>query len=227
MNLSHIFAAKRALDECRKTLGTAYQRTRQDDEVEAKYADAIGEINTLIAEKAEKAGRRAQQRWDDITQQVWTEIWSDPPGEVDLREYVAEAIKDKTKKHRRDICGGSGPRGVSIKSIEAVPDHPALSIDPRERAKRDDEPRDERLVSIEAAMGALQPNARKIFKLSYYSGLSNSEIAERLRMPPGTVSASLTRSRWRIKEATGAELPENKMEESENRVTQLPSELCV
>ena len=46
---------------------------------------------------------------------------------------------------------------------------------------------DERANQVRNALEYLSPNQRQVLELSYYEGLSQSEIAERLNLPLGTV----------------------------------------
>jgi RNA polymerase sigma-70 factor (ECF subfamily) len=58
----------------------------------------------------------------------------------------------------------------------------------------------ERLL-VADALTRLTPRARQIVELAYYGGLSQSEIAERLELPLGTVKSDTRRALHRLRDA--------------------------
>ncbi len=59
---------------------------------------------------------------------------------------------------------------------------------------------DERAKKVRNALENLSPNQRQILELSYYQGLSQSEIAERLNIPLGTVKTHSRRGLLKLKQ---------------------------
>ena len=57
----------------------------------------------------------------------------------------------------------------------------------------------ERARQIRDALGQLSTNQRQVLELSYYQGLSQSEIAERLNLPLGTVKTHSRRGLLKLK----------------------------
>jgi RNA polymerase sigma-70 factor (ECF subfamily) len=52
---------------------------------------------------------------------------------------------------------------------------------------------------VRGALSALPPPQREAIALAYYGGLSQREIAERLRVPVGTVKARTARGLHRVR----------------------------
>jgi len=63
-----------------------------------------------------------------------------------------------------------------------VREHPALFVDMEREVQNTDHAR-----VIRAAIAKLNPNQRKVIELAYYEGLSQTEMAERLGQPLGTI----------------------------------------
>ena len=61
--------------------------------------------------------------------------------------------------------------------------------------------------ALEKAIGSLLPEYRAVFLLSEYHQCSNSEIAEMLSIPSGTVKSRLSRARKHMKEQLREHLP--------------------
>ena len=53
---------------------------------------------------------------------------------------------------------------------------------------------------MRAALAQLQPQQRRVLEIAYFQGLSQSEIAERLKTPLGTVKSWTRQGLIRLKE---------------------------
>lgn len=58
----------------------------------------------------------------------------------------------------------------------------------------------ERAVAVRAALDTLRPEQRAVLELAYFSGLSHSEIAERLDQPLGTVKTRIAQAVKRLRD---------------------------
>ncbi len=65
----------------------------------------------------------------------------------------------------------------------------------------------ERAVAVRIALLALKDDQRRVLDLAYYSGLSHSEIAERLGQPLGTVKTRIAQAVRILREALGRYAP--------------------
>jgi RNA polymerase sigma-70 factor (ECF subfamily) len=63
----------------------------------------------------------------------------------------------------------------------------------------------ERRRTVQAALARLSPDQRQALELAYYGGLSQSELAERLGVPLGTVKSRMFAALARLRDLLGEE----------------------
>lgn len=87
---------------------------------------------------------------------------------------------------------------------EPDPADPLFAPEPEESAETGYSGR-ERDGRVRAALGALSEDQRAVVRLAFFGGLSQSEIAERLETPLGTVKSRLRLSFRRLRDTLGDE----------------------
>lgn len=142
-----------------------------------RYARLIYSIAYRILENSEEA--------EDITQDVFLTLWRrntyDPQ-----RGSLSSFLTTLTRSRSIDKLRSRGSRLRVIQRLQGMvrTEHPPS---PLEQAAIG-----ERSQLIRDALSQLSDNERQVLEIAYYEGLSQSEIAERLSIPLGTVK---TRSR--------------------------------
>jgi RNA polymerase sigma-70 factor (ECF subfamily) len=81
-------------------------------------------------------------------------------------------------------------------SLDVLGDAPANADSPEETAAAS-----ERQRFVREALNLLTPEQRQVIELAYYSGLSHSEIAEKLNQPLGTVKTRTRLGMMKLREA--------------------------
>jgi RNA polymerase sigma-70 factor (ECF subfamily) len=81
-------------------------------------------------------------------------------------------------------------------SLDVLGDAPANAASPEESAAAS-----ERQRFVREALNLLTPEQRRVIELAYYSGLSHSEIAEKLNQPLGTVKTRTRLGMMKLREA--------------------------
>jgi RNA polymerase sigma-70 factor (ECF subfamily) len=81
-------------------------------------------------------------------------------------------------------------------SLDVLGDAPANAASPEESASAS-----ERQRFVREALNLLTPEQRRVIELAYYSGLSHSEIAEKLNQPLGTVKTRTRLGMMKLREA--------------------------
>ena len=89
-------------------------------------------------------------------------------------------------------------------SLEVLGDAPANVPSPEESAAAS-----ERQRFVREALNLLTPEQRRVIELAYYSGLSHSEIAEKLNQPLGTVKTRTRLGMMKLREALAPLLGES------------------
>ncbi len=113
---------------------------------------------------------------EDLVQDLFFRLWLD-------REKVSITTSTKAYLYAsvRNRCLNAVKAGSRMRVLnEEVDDHPA------DDGRTEDE-HTERIARVQAAIGSLPEERRKIFKLSRYEGLKYQEIAERLGISIKTV----------------------------------------
>jgi RNA polymerase sigma-70 factor (ECF subfamily) len=119
---------------------------------------------------------------EDLTQETFLRIWN-RVGSFDaergaLTPWVLTVARNRAIDHTRSQDGRLEASAVDLDRLERPGlftdlDTSALSID---RARR-----------VKSALEKLDANQRAVIELAYYEGMSQTEMAERLKQPLGTV----------------------------------------
>jgi RNA polymerase sigma-70 factor (ECF subfamily) len=89
-------------------------------------------------------------------------------------------------------------------SLDILGDAPANAANPEESAAAS-----ERQRFVREALNLLTPEQRRVIELAYYSGLSHSEIAEKLNQPLGTIKTRTRLGMIKLREALAPLLGES------------------
>ena len=89
-------------------------------------------------------------------------------------------------------------------SLDVLGDAPTSEANPEEMTAES-----ERRKFVREALNLLTPEQREVIELAYYSGLSHSEIAEKLKQPLGTVKTRTRLGMMKLREALAPLLGES------------------
>jgi len=119
---------------------------------------------------------------EDLVQETFLRIWN-RAGSFDgergaIGAWVLTVARNRAIDHLRSTTGRLESAAVDLEKLEnlahfATLDIDALSMDRQQRLKQ--------------AFQKLTPNQRQVIDLAYFEGLSQTEMAERLKQPLGTV----------------------------------------
>lgn len=144
---------------------------------------------------------RDRGRAEDAAQDAWVKLWNAAGSFDPDRASVATWVTTLTHRHVVDLL-----RRASVRVGDRVGHEPGDETAARVAATSDTA--HEAIVAaysddVRSAMERLDPNQRVALELAYLRGLSQSEIAERLQKPLGTVKTYMYQGMRRLRELLG------------------------
>ena len=155
------------------------------ERLRARDADALGElydryggvVYSIILRIARDTGTS-----EDLTQEVFLRVWNRiPTFDVErgsLSTWMLTIARHAAIDSLRSRAGKQTRLNVSLDAMER----------PLEGGNAEKELQSSTdAKKVRAAMAKLEPNQRQLLELAYFDGLSQSEMAEKLELPLGTV----------------------------------------
>ena len=150
---------------------------RRDSQALGTLYDHYGKLAYTVIVTIVRDSGIAEDLVQETFLQVWNRISSFDPERGALRPWVLKVARNRAIDYLRSADGKMSARAVNLHGNERLPsisgDEAALFINDRTR--------------LEAAFKKLTPNQLQVIQLAYYEGLSQSEMAERMGQPLGTV----------------------------------------
>jgi RNA polymerase sigma-70 factor (ECF subfamily) len=131
----------------------------------------------------------------DVLQDVFWEVWQ-RAGDYDGSRGTVEAwLVTRARSRAIDRVRAARRRGETFVTSPAgdpaeLPSEPAPDPGDRVAERR----------TVEGALGRLPDAQREVIELAYYDGLTQTEIAERLKQPLGTVKTRIRLGLERLRE---------------------------
>jgi RNA polymerase sigma factor (sigma-70 family) len=163
---------------------------RSDDEALAALYDRYGRAAYALALRVVRDAALAQ----DAVQDAFLTVWRTAPSYDTRRGSVSTWVL--TLVHRRAV---DVVRREDRRRAAPLDDAPVASGDATDEAV---EVREQRR-RVQAALEGLGPAEREALELAYYGGLSQSEVAERLGVPLGTVKSRMFAGLAKLRDALG------------------------
>jgi RNA polymerase sigma-70 factor (ECF subfamily) len=178
------------------------ERMRRGDERAVQVlVDRHGDTLYSLAYSILQDAADAEEVTADAFHQAWRRAASFDPARASVIAWLAVI----TRSRSLDRLRSRKSEGVHLRIESSVPgDPPARGEDSPDRELEATEAK--RLVG--RAIGELPEPQRRVIELAYFSGLSQSEIADRLAIPLGTVKTRTLAALKRLREALGPLLRE-------------------
>jgi RNA polymerase sigma-70 factor (ECF subfamily) len=130
---------------------------------------------------------------EDALQSAWLQVWKRSTTYDPHRGTVAAWLLTVARSRALDRYRSLSSRKQAESQLDPRPINP-----PRDpSAKAVEGQLSER---VQAALAQLQPQQREVLEIAYFQGLSQSEIAERLKAPLGTVKSWTRQGLMRLRE---------------------------
>jgi len=171
------------------------ERVRRGDshaleELYDRYNDFLYSLVRRIVSAAAEA--------EDVMQEAWLSAWRRASTYDPARGSVAAWLVTIARSRAIDRVRSEGARQRAGLASELDPPEPAE--DPS-RAVMDAQRRER----VTAALAGLEPQHRQVLELGYFSGLTQSEIANKIGAPLGTVKSWTRQALLRLSESVSRE----------------------
>jgi RNA polymerase sigma-70 factor (ECF subfamily) len=135
---------------------------------------------------------------EDLVQETFLRIWNRiqafDQDKGALGPWVLTVARNRAIDYIRSVDGRMAQSAFEIEKLE----HPALFHDLESNILNMD-----RVKLLRGAFDKLTPNQRVVIELAYYEGLSQTEMAERMKQPLGTVKTWVRTALKALREQLG------------------------
>jgi RNA polymerase sigma-70 factor, ECF subfamily len=150
---------------------------RRDPHALAELYDRYGRVTfSLILRVVRDTGIA-----EDLVQETFLRVWNRVHGFDPRKGSIGPWLLAVAHNRAIDYLRSAGGRERCAMEYEDV-DHPALYCNMENDLLASDKAR-----VVKSAIQKLSPNQRQVIELAYFEGLSQSEMAERMGQPLGTV----------------------------------------
>jgi len=159
-----------------------------------RYSDLLYSLARRIVGGAGDAEEALQDTW----MQAWRTASSYDSSRGAVAAWLVTIVRSRALDRVRSL--GSRRRAETAAAEEAATEPPPPVPDPATGYAR-------RMLGkdVAAAMTALAPQQREVVELAYFEGLSQTEIAERMRAPLGTVKSWTRQALLKLRERVPVE----------------------
>jgi RNA polymerase sigma-70 factor (ECF subfamily) len=170
---------------------------RGDERAIATLYDRYGGVLYAVAYRI--VGQRADA--EEVVIEAFAQAWREAPRFASERGSVAgwltmiarsralDTVRARSRRDRLTASAAADPSGGSPAMGEWHPD-PAGAVDHAERREK-----------VRVALEALSPPQRQAIELAFFEGLSQSEIADRLQEPLGTIKTRVRLGMQKLRES--------------------------
>ena len=165
---------------------------RGDDDALGELYDRFGRLAFRLAFRI----LRDRALAEDAVQEAFLAVWRS--AEAYKRERAKPSTWILTVVHRRAVDIVRREQSRRSEPLEVAPE-PSVGAADEDAVLRD------RRAAVQAALTELPGDQRQALELAYYGGLTQSELAERLGVPLGTVKSRMFAGLGRLRELLAAD----------------------
>ena len=167
---------------------------RRDPNALAELYDRYGRVTfSLIIRIVRDAGTA-----EDLVQETFLRVWNRVHGFDAQKGSIGPWLLAVARNRAIDYLRSAGGRERNAVEYEET-DHPALYCDMERDLLSSD-----RVRRVKTAVEKLSPNHRQVIELAYFEGLSQTEMAERMGQPLGTVKTWVRAALKTLRDELGA-----------------------
>ena len=150
----------------------------REPEAMADLYDRYARLAYSVIYRIVRNAAAAEELMQETFLRVWNRVQAFDAEKGALGPWVLTVARNRAIDYLRSVDGRMARSAVELEKVES----PSLFTTPESEFANVDR---ERL--LREAFGKLNPNQRIVIELAYYEGLSQSEMAERMKQPLGTV----------------------------------------
>jgi len=167
---------------------------RRDPQALAELYDRYGRlVYSLVLRVVRDTGVA-----EDLVQEVFLRVWNRVQGFDAQKGSIAPWLLAVARNRSIDYLRSAGGRERNALEFEET-DHPGLYVDVERDILSSDKAR-----LLKQALAKLSPNHKQVIELAYFEGLSQTEMAERMGQPLGTVKTWVRAALKTLREDLGA-----------------------
>ena len=138
---------------------------------------------------------------EDLVQETFLRVWNRAQGFDAEKGSIGPWLLAVARNRAIDYLRSAGGRERNALEFEET-EHPALYIDMERDILSSDKAR-----RVRRAVENLPPNHRQVIELAYFEGLSQTEMAERMGQPLGTVKTWVRTALKNLRDELGTAVP--------------------
>jgi RNA polymerase sigma-70 factor (ECF subfamily) len=166
---------------------------RRDAQALAELYDRYGRLVYSLILRVVRDGALAE----DLVQETFLRVWNRAQGFDAQRGALGPWLLAVARNRAIDYLRSASGRERNSLELEQT-DHPSLYTDMERDILASDKAR-----AIRAALEKLSPRQREVIELAYFEGLTQTEMAERLGQPLGTVKTWVRTALKNLREEFG------------------------
>ncbi len=167
---------------------------RRDAQALAELYDRYGRLAyALILRVVRDAGIA-----EDLVQETFLRVWNRAQGFDAQKGSIGPWLLAVARNRAIDYLRSAGGRERNALEFEET-DHPALYVDMEKDILTSDKVR-----RVKRAVEKLSPQQREVIELAYFEGLSQTEMAQRMGQPLGTVKTWVRTALQNLRDELGA-----------------------
>lgn len=162
-----------------------------DERALASLYDAMSALAFGLALRVVGSADVAEDVVQDAFMRIWHRADRYEPSRGQARPWILRVVRNVAIDRLRtaDARGRAETRSQTDTSLLSVPEEPDETASRSERSR-----------TLRRALAELPAEQRRALEIAYFEGLSHSEIAERERMPLGTVKTRIRDGVLRLRE---------------------------
>jgi RNA polymerase sigma-70 factor, ECF subfamily len=173
--------------------GLLVERLRQRDaEAVAELYDLYGKVTYSVILRIVRHPDTAQDLTQEVFLRAWTRIHQFDAEKGSLYTWLLTMARRHAIDYVRSLAARVDQASKTIEADHVSPGNVEKEIVDADEARR-----------VRLALDRLEPEKRRLLELAYFEGLSQTEMAERLKLPLGTVKTWVRSALRELREYVG------------------------